>query len=524
MNIYKDILTRNLPRLLSLYNLDAKSQTLGWGDRLHWGWKISDFANGTMQGGVHALAIALKLDLMENEEFTLKVIDNAIKAISKIQSSNGSMVESYPGENSFCVTALVAFDVLAAIHHLGKRLVEHQKIEYLRILRPLIRYISLQDEEHAVISNHLATAAAALSLWCQQSGEHSQRESQLLERIFECQSKEGWFQEYESADPGYQTLCTYYLYHIWNTTRNAALLERLNKSAEFLKYFVHPDGTIGGLYGSRNSEVYYPGGIVALASISGTFALIGRELERGIKSDHHILPEAIDIGNFIPLINAYAVAALHYEKSSQIWKNTEGELPCRVPVSVDFAHAGIYIRSNSRYYIIVNYKKGGTLKVFDKKTNRIDLEDGGIFGCLKNGVCFSTQQFDPEQKFVSTTVVADFYQTNEKYPGPFSHVIMRLLGLTLFRSVWLGNQFKKCIVYLLMTRRKRIDGQALRRFEFHEDKVIVLENIDSPRGSIAIDHFGKCMCIHMASSGYYLRQVEQLPQQSDIVEFKLRIS
>ena len=132
MNIYKEILRQNLPRLLSLYNLDACSATYGFGDRLYWGWKIADFANGTMQGGVHALAIALKLGLLEDEAFTLNLIDAAIKAIPRSQARNGSMSEAYPGENSFCVTALVAFDVLSAIRLLDHRLEKRQRLDYLQ--------------------------------------------------------------------------------------------------------------------------------------------------------------------------------------------------------------------------------------------------------------------------------------------------------------------------------------------------------------------------------------------------------
>jgi len=507
---------------MSLYNLDPCSVTYGYGDRLYWGWKIADFANGTMQGGVHALAIALRLGLMEDEAFNLKLIDAVIRAISRIQAPNGSMAEAYPGENSFCVTALVAFDVLSAIRLLDHRLEQPQRLEYLEILRPLIRFLSAHDEGHAVISNHLATAAAAITLWREQSGEVTQRNSELLERVYSFQSEEGWFREYEGADPGYQTLCTYYLFHIWSITQDEDLLVRLNQSAEFLKYFVHPDGTIGGLYGSRNTEVYYPGGVVGLASCSDKFAAVANNLEQGIHNGNHILPQAIDIGNFIPLINTYAVAAMHYEDSSKSPKIKTDRLPFQTSVDIDFQHAGIYIRSNRRYYLVLNYKKGGTLKVFDKETNRIDLEDGGLFGRLTNGDRFSTQHFDQGIVFDQYKIVANFYLTNERYPTPFDHILLRLLGLTLFRIVKIGELFKNHIVRLLITRKKKIDGQVLRAFDFLEEKVVVTETIDSPRDRINVEHDGNSKSIHMASSGYYLRQIEQRPQQSAIVEFRYK--
>ena len=163
MNIYKHILQENLIELLNLYDMDPSSPTLGYGDRAHWGWKTTDYANATMQGGVHSLAIALHLDLYTEKELIMQVIDQAIKAIPSIQDTKGGLQEAYPSEHSFCVTALVAFDILSAIQLLDIK--DSQKAEYIAIAKPLIDFISNQDEEHAIISNHLATAVAAISLW-----------------------------------------------------------------------------------------------------------------------------------------------------------------------------------------------------------------------------------------------------------------------------------------------------------------------------------------------------------------------
>lgn len=521
MNPYKNILKANLSRLFSLYNLIPGSLTNGFGDRLYWGWKISDFANGTLQGGVHALAIAIKLGLVENPRFGLKVIDSAIRAIAKIRAKNGSLVEAYPNEHSFCVTALVAFDTLSAIRYLGAYISPELKKEYLNIIRPLIRFITYNDEEHAIISNHLATGVAAIELWNALSGEKSGRGKELMGIIYAHQSEEGWFKEYGGADPGYQTLCTYYLFCVYEITEDERLLRSLQRSAAFLKYFVHPDGTIGGLYGSRNTEVYYPAGVVALTPLSDDFALIAALLHKGVLNGNHIYPQDIDIGNFTVLLNAYAVAAVHYEKS----RKAVGEAQCAAPhenvFSKNFEHAGIHIHSTSRYYAIINYKKGGTLKVFDKVRGKLDTEDGGIFGVLENGKRFSTQQFEPRQIFNNHAINTSFYTNNEAYASPLTCLILRFLCLTGFRSIFLGDLFKKMIVNKLITGRRKIDGKVKRGFTFLEEKIVVYENIIKPKGCRSIGHFGKCTAIHMASSGYYLRQDEQVPEMSKIVEFKL---
>jgi len=519
MNIFKEILHRNLLKLLNFYNLDKYSATSGNGDREYWGWNTKDFANATMQGGVHALAIAYRLELAENKKFILHVINAAIQAIARIRSKNGSVAEAYPNENSFCVTALVAFDVLAAINYLKNELPQEKQEEYINIIKPLISFITKNDEEHAVISNHLATGAAAILLWNNLTGSQNTRYRELLEIIYKNQSPEGWYREYEGADPGYQTLCTYYLAQVYGLTKDEKLKSSLMKSLEYLQYFVHPDGSIGGLYGSRNTEVFYPGGLVALASISETSAAIIRQFKLGIERGNHVLPDHIDVGNYIPLLNSYALAALMYGQNASYIERSRYELPCKEIFEKQYNDAGIYIKSTATYYVIINYKKGGTIKVFNKVKNVLDAEDGGLIGVLKNGEKFSTQIVDESVSFERGTLLAKFYKINEDYPTPLAFIVLRLLSMTILKNIFLGNVFKKLIIKKLMTGKKPLDGSVQRSFQFLEDKILVREKISPPQNSKEIRRAGKTTAIHMASSGYHTKQVEYLNSRSETVEF-----
>ena len=110
-NIYIESLHRNLPRLLSSFNMDASSPLAGVGDRLYWSWKIIDFPNGTFQGAVHGLAILTYLNKLPfgiTQKSMLKKIDYIVRGIEKIISKNGSLDEALPNESSLCVSALVA--------------------------------------------------------------------------------------------------------------------------------------------------------------------------------------------------------------------------------------------------------------------------------------------------------------------------------------------------------------------------------------------------------------------------------
>ncbi len=517
MNIYKTVLKNNLKKLLSLYNADRNSATFGYGDRDYWGWKIKDFNNATLQGGVHSLSIALKLGLFSREEklYVLNTIDAAIMAVNSIRDKNGSVVEAYPHENSFCVTALVAFDILSCIMNIDSLVSNNEKSKYLDTVKPLIDFINKYDENHAVISNHLATGAAAIALWNEVSGDKNERYEELLEIIYANQSDEGWYREYEGADPGYQTLCTYYLSAIYNITGESRLYDSLKKSAVFLEKFIHPDGTIGGLYGSRNTEVCYPGGIVALSSKIEEFALLAKYLEPGSQS---IFPENIDMGNFVPLLNSYAVAAIIYESNNQRITKCRLNPFFSLCKSINFKDAGLFLLSTRNYFAIVNYKKGGVIKVFNKSTGLLEIEDGGLFGILENGKKFSTQIYNYSVDFSNNTIESDFYLLNESYPNSVTTIILRILSITLFKSVFLGDLFKKAIVKMMMTGKTQIDGKAKRNFKFLQDKIIVVEKIVKPKKCVMIKRMGKSKSIHMASSGYFHKQ-DYHNKTSRLIEF-----
>lgn len=518
--MYKEILERNIPLLLNLYNLDPSSSTKGVGDRLYWGWKVRDFINGTLQGGIHALSIAYSLGIIKNKGFLLDVLDKAILAIPGFRNKNGSVEEAYPREQSFCVTALVAFDILSALNLMQNEISKEKTGQYLNIIYPLIQFIEKNDEEHAIISNHLATGVAAIALWnhLNPGKKQSERYKSLLDIIYRHQSEEGWYREYEGADPGYQTLCTYYLAIANRFLKNPELSKSLSSSLGFLSYFVHPDGSIGGLYGSRNTEVFYPGGFAVLGMENPLALSILSKLTSGIENGMHVLPEHIDIGNYIPLINSYANAAWEEKDSTASASN---ELPVYSIFKKNFEEAGIYIHSAEKYYAVINYKKGGTIKVFDKISGKLDLEDGGIVAKSKNGKWVSTQHFINQSLFSDLKIKGTFYYSMEDYPTPYRFWLLRLLSMTLFKSLKLGNSFKKMVVKRLMTGEKKAGGNYTREFIFSDAGISVKETVINSSGFRDFGHIGKFKTIHMASSGYYTSQIKDIPVNSQFVEFKL---
>ena len=192
----------------------------------------------------------------------MNLISSIISGTSEITRRNGSLDEILPYESSYCVTALAAFDILSALKILRNELPQNTFIEHLNVVYPLINYISANDEKHGIITNHLSVAAAALALWSNVSGDGVDSVlDDKIDRILDARSNEGWFQEYYGADPGYQTLALDYLSSLDKEKPDYRLAPLLRDSLDFLRYMAHPDGSFGGLYGSRNTRFLYPAGV-----------------------------------------------------------------------------------------------------------------------------------------------------------------------------------------------------------------------------------------------------------------------
>lgn len=259
-NPYLTKILAALPRVLALFDRNPASPTLGQGDRYWWAWKWTDFGNGTFQGAAHGLARLTASGLLPGwlpERSATERVLEMFAGTRSLLRANGSLEEAFPNESSFCVTALGAFDLLSAVELLEGRLGQAARRDCLETVRPMIRFLHETDEEHGFISNHLATAAAALVKWTLLTGEPGEdRGRAIWESILGRQSPEGWFQEYQGADPGYQTLCTYYLADLDRMRPQWGVGEAVARSVAFLSHFIHPDGSLGGHYGSRNTRFF----------------------------------------------------------------------------------------------------------------------------------------------------------------------------------------------------------------------------------------------------------------------------
>ena len=502
-----------LPRLLGGFDRNRVSPTFGVGDRLYWAWGVIDFPNATFQGAVHGMTRLWVHGVWpyatDPEQFVDRV-DAAIHGIGACAATDGSLAEAFPNEGSWCVTALVAYDALAAIELMADQVDEDRKQQWMASVEPLITYIRRHNETHAFISNHLATGAAALARWGVSANcEASRRASTtIIDRILSRQHDEGWYVEYQGFDAGYQSLATYYLADIATRSHVPGLSESLKRSVEFVSHSVHPDGSFGGYYGSRNTRFYVPAGFHLLAPTSPTAAAIASRMATSVAARTVVTLSSLDAPNTPPMFNAYCLAAV-----TPIPAAPQSTLPSErpAPARVVFPGAGLVFDRGPNHYTAISTKKGGVVQHYVGGRERmidcgVVYERSGRVGSTQFFVNAPTWDLDESR----LTVRSQLRAMVTDVPRPWQFAALRMGAITVLRIRRLREFLKRRLVSMLITGPKRWEVGNVRVIELGEH--LSVHDTAEPAGVVTRhEPSGPFTAIHMASQGYWQQQ-DELPR------------
>jgi hypothetical protein len=504
-------LERALRRLLSEQNRDASTPTHGCFDRRYWSWKLVDFPEATFQRNVWPLAWWYRrlADGDMRRQLLLDAVRAALTYTCRIQHRNGAFDQAFPNEYSFGATAFLVDPLLAAYLVVRDAVSDGEQGATEDCLRRGADFLCRHDETHGHIANHLAGAVWSLVQCADLFGEprYEVRAMELLDRILDRQSAEGWFLEYEGADPGYQTLCMHYLAQVATRRTLPTLNEALDRAVDFISWCIHPDGSFGGEYGSRRTPVFYPGGIALLAARLPLARSMSEFMAASAVAGTTVGLADVDMGNMAPLLTSTMLAL-------DAWKVGAGETAVELPWEIkearrDFPDAGFYMRGLGRHYAVLGASNGGVLKVFERETRRLVLDDAGYLGETRDSMRLTTQITERARpcRVLEDAVELDaqFHALKAPVPTPFQFLVLRALNLTVMRSIFIGNLIKILLVRLLISGRKTVPLHMVRRVEFTTVGISVRDRIESTGGPVLISlGCGRpFVAVHMASSRYY---------------------
>jgi len=526
--IYKKNVLASIPRILSELDRDPFSLTYGSFDREYWAWASKDFSNADLQRAIYPLTL-LYLNKFEGNIWVGKKkvqewIFAAMRFWKQSQHKNGSFVGLYPYEYSFGTVAFTLYEIGQSFLLLKKegKLPDEIQKEILPSMTKAADFLLKSNERHGFISNHRLGASCALYIMHLITGNvvYKERAYYFIQTVIEKASKkEGWLLEYGGADPGYQTLDTYYLANFYRMSGDGELLNKLIwPSIKFITFFFHPDGSIGGEYGSRNCPMYYPSGFELLAESIPEAEAVARTGAYGITKGNTPSLLSMDIRNFVPQLSSYIQSLITCMNANDI------ECP-QIPFEYCFERywpeAGLFVRSDKKYYTVVGCSKGGVIKVFDKEKKVLIASHCGYMIECKNRV-YGSNQFletlypqgleDCKGQEVTVQPVRKihiehlFYEvTKKRVFTPARFLLFRIYNCTIGRIYEINEWVKRnIIIALFISRKKKLPFFLVRSLIFDCKELIVEDEL---RGKIekvsSISAAPFFTTIYMASSKYY---------------------
>lgn len=465
-----------IPKLLTLLDRNPHSPTYGCFDRNFWHYKIIDFPSGMAQEFVYPLALAYDTNCPDNPYYHNTAVKNWVEAAIHyaVRSShnNGASDDYFPFEQAAGATA---FSLLACVK--SYQLLGLHNYAMLKFFEKRADWLA-HHQESGRLSNHHALIILCLETLSHllNSSKWDRAKALRLERLLEWQSQEGWFPEYEGSDPGYLSLTITCLAQIYQFRTDTRLKEALIKAVEFAGYFLHPDGSYGGEYASRNTYNFFPHG----------FELVG-----------HWYPPALAINDgFLKglangLSPCYAddhIIGHHTWNYLLAWRDFVTKRPeplQRVSGRTYFQQAQLLRERRGKTELYMALNKGGVFKVF--RNNQLVVSDTQFSALVQQGKTVKNavgHLIDTENTKVNVTedeieIQGQLGWAKQTQMTPFKLIILRIVMLGFGR--FFPNFIRKILQKILITGKQNT-GLTFKRFvRWENEEIVVRDELQVPK-------------------------------------------
>jgi len=502
---YTDEAFLYMPRLFQMVDKNPYSPTYGSFDRSYWHYRTMDFPCGMYQEFTLPLALAYANDFPDNPYYQVeRVRELALAGVNYAMVSShkdGSCDDYFPYERA--LGALVF-----SLHANTETCIalNAKRPEWLEFFARRADYLTNHNET-GQLTNHQALAALALYNTFLVTGEERFKKASddylaIVKDWFH--PDEGWFQEYEGADPGYQSCTVSFLAKLYKKSQNPAILDLLNPAVDFCWHFMHPDGSYAGEYGSRNTYHFYPHG----------FELMAPHNQRAAQVADHFLTHSLPMRT--RYFNDDDRMCAHYlydwMQASLDFSPVRAQTPLsqRQPFRKYFHKAGMIVLDTGEYHAALNLSKGGVIKITTPEGPV--YSDTGLIGNTENGTVIVSHMVqdtndtsaDPDVERYS--VAGAMCRRKSRLATPMTQIMFRLVNLTIGRF-W-PNFLRATLQKLLITGKSPTEYRFRREFQFQPDGVRIINRMEKSvaSGPLLSLHVGSdATSIYVANSNVYQR-------------------
>lgn len=461
-NPYIEIIKSCIPRLLTLQDRNPFSITYGCFDRPYWHFKtVTDFPNMTCQQAILTLALIYTYPFSENIYFkNKKILEWIIAGIqfwARMQHKDGSIDEFFPYDRSFCGTAFTTYAMAETLSLIQDKI--ELPCSFSKKIQNKIQTSSnwlLKNNNLNVANQMLGASLALLKVYhLTQDARYLFGSKQKMDMALQLQNPEGWFYEYGGSDIGYLSVAIDFLARYYLLSKEERVKDAAIRAIRFLQYFIHPNGTAGGEYGSRNTQYILPFGLEVFSEFCNEAKYILHLLYKGISERHSLSPLSIEDRYFSFFYLPNYTSALYYycpkDKGASLKNGT-----------VIFDQAGLIHYQKEDTKVIIGASKNGIIKIFYKED--LVFSDVGFFGKLANGQVVTSQVLNSKDNIsihkndeeVTLEIQGQFIRVYNKLPMRKYLIPFRIFNYVFLRFDFFHKLFEKFFKRKLIIRKRKM--------------------------------------------------------------------
>lgn len=463
--LYSNAVLAEIPRIIGSLDRSPLRPTYGCFDRQFWHYRTASFPSEMYQEAVAPLAWAFARSAPGNRwrgcESLREWAIAALRFSARSGHADGSCDDYYPYERALGA-AVFSLNASAIAYEL---LELHDGIALAGLLRRA-RWVAAHSES-GKLANHQALAALALLRVARIADDRHlfAATEERLDRTLAWQHAEGWFAEYDGADPGYQSVTIGCLAEYRALTGRDDLTEPLRRACAFGRWFLSPDGSYGGAYGSRGTFHFYPHGFELLASEDAAAADLAdaclAQLERGAQAAFD------DDRLFAHRLVSLGIAFEHFST-----ERATGEAPQAGTRAFD--SAGIVVDRHPATHTVVSIARGGVFK--HTSCEHPSVSDAGLIVELADsrvgvtqthrlpaeGHCTYSPSDEPSIAW-RVAVQRPLAQCRWETATPFKQAVLHVGMLTLGR--WCRGLMRRLLQRRLISAKRSLPIHFTRTFE-----------------------------------------------------------